>query len=89
MRVTAEAKKKLFTQYGKAAMNTGAPESQIALFTQRIAYLTDHLNTQPKDYSTQQALIKLVGKRRSLLDYLQKNEIERYRKIISELNIRK
>ena len=89
MHVTSEEKKKIFKQYGKSEKNTGSSESQIALFTQRISYLTDHLNGQKKDYSTQQALIKLVGKRRSLLDYLQKTDIERYRKILADLNIRK
>jgi len=89
MHITSDEKKTIFKKYGKSETNTGSPESQIALFTQRISYLTDHLNGQKKDFSTQQALIKLVGKRRSLLNYLHKNDIERYRKIIAELNIRK
>ena len=89
MILTAEAKKEIFKTYGNAETNTGMAESQIALFTQRIGHLTDHLKKQPKDYSTQRALIRLVGKRRSLLDFLHKNEIARYRAIIQKLNIRK
>jgi small subunit ribosomal protein S15 len=89
MYLTAEKKKKIFTQYGTKATNTGSPESQIALFTHRINHLTDHLRNNKKDYSTQLALLKLVGKRRRLLDYLKENDIERYREILKSLNIRK
>lgn len=89
MLLTAERKKELFTKYGKAVTNTGNAEAQIAMFTERINHLTEHLKVKKKDYSTQRALIKLVGQRRSLLDYLQKNEINRYRSIIAELGIRK
>ena len=89
MLLNSEAKKNLFTKFGKDAANTGSAEAQIAMFTERINHLTDHLKVSKKDYSTQRALIRLVGKRRSLLDYLQKTEIGRYRSIISELGIRK
>ncbi len=89
MQLTAEKKKKLFTQYGTKATNTGSAESQIALFTHRINHLTEHLRSNKKDYSTQLALLKLVGKRRRLLDYLIDKNIERYREIIKSLNIRK
>jgi small subunit ribosomal protein S15 len=89
MQLTAEKKKKLFTQYGESATNTGSAESQIALFTHRINHLTDHLRENKKDYSTQLALLKLVGKRRRLLDYLKDNNLEKYREIIKSLNIRK
>lgn len=89
MYLTAEKKKDLFTQYGNSAANTGSAESQIALFTFRINHLTEHLQTNKKDFSTQLALLKLVGKRRRLLDYLKDTEIERYREIIKALNIRK
>ena len=89
MQLTAEKKKKLFTQYGAKATNTGSAESQIALFTHRINHLTEHLRDNKKDYSTQLALLKLVGKRRRLLDYLKDNNLEQYREIIKSLNIRK
>jgi small subunit ribosomal protein S15 len=87
--LTAEAKKKLFKQYGGSDKNTGSAEAQIAMFTERINEMTAHLGDAKKDFATQLSLIKLVGKRRSLLNYLQKTNIVRYRKIISELNIRK
>jgi len=89
MQLTAEKKKKLFTQYGSKETNTGSAESQIALFTHRINHLTEHLRENKKDYSTQLALLKLVGKRRRLLDYLKDKNIDRYREIIKSLNIRK
>jgi small subunit ribosomal protein S15 len=89
MLLTSEAKKEIFKKYGKSEADTGSAEGQIALFTQRINHLTDHLKVSRKDFSTQRALIKLVGKRRSLLDYLHKTDITRYRAIISQLGIRK
>jgi small subunit ribosomal protein S15 len=89
MLLTAERKKEIFKKHGKSESNTGNAEAQIAMFTERINHLTEHLKVKKKDFSTQRALIKLVGQRRSLLDYLQKNEINRYRAIISELGIRK
>ena len=76
-------KKEIFEKYGKSA------ESQIALFTIRIAHLTEHLKVNHKDHSSERALKMLVGKRRRLLDYLIKVDIERYRAIIKELGIRK
>ena len=87
--ITAEAKKSIFKKFGNSDKNTGSAESQIALFTERINSMTAHLQDSKKDFATQRSLIALVGKRRSLLDYLQKTDIERYRKIISDLNIRK
>lgn len=89
MLLTTESKKEIFKKHGKSETNTGSSEAQIALFTQRINHLTEHLKVMKKDFSTQRALIRLVGKRRSLLDYLQKKEINRYRAIIAELGIRK
>jgi small subunit ribosomal protein S15 len=89
MALTAERKKELAARYGKSAADTGAPETQIAQFTELINQMTDHLAKQPKDYNTQRSLIKLVGKRRSLLNYLYKKDITRYRKIINDLGIRK
>lgn len=89
MLLTAESKKEIFKKHGKSEKNTGNAEAQIAMFTERINHLTDHLKGSRKDFSTQRALITLVGKRRSLLDYLHKTDITRYRAIIGELGIRK
>ena len=89
MLLTAERKKEIFKKHGKTETNTGSSEAQIAMFTERINHLTEHLKVKKKDFATQRSLIMLVGKRRSLLDYLQKTEISRYRAIISELGIRK
>ncbi len=89
MYLTAENKKELFKTYGKSETNTGAPESQIALFTTRINHLTEHLKVSKKDFNTQRALLRLVGKRRRVLDYLRTRDIERYRSILKELNLRK
>ena len=89
MYLTKEKKAEIFSKFGKEAVNTGAAESQIALFSFRISHLTEHLKANKKDFSTQRALLGMVGKRRKLLDYLKKNEISRYRAIIAELNLRK
>ncbi len=91
MYLTAELKKELFTKHGiaKKATDTGSAESQIALFTHRISHLTNHLKTNKKDFSTQNGLLKLVGKRKRLLNYLQKTDIQRYRSILAELDLRK
>ncbi len=89
MYLTKEIKADIFTKYGGKAENTGSAEGQIALFTHRINHLTGHLKQNRHDYNTERSLVKLVGKRRSLLDYLKKKDINRYREIIKELNIRK
>ena len=89
MYLTTEKKQELFNQFGKTATNTGAPESQIALFSFRINHLTEHLKENRKDFGTQTALLRLVGKRRRLLDYLKEKDIERYREIVKSLNLRK
>jgi len=89
MYLTTEKKKEIFKSFGKSEINTGASESQIALFTLRINHLTEHLKVSKKDFSTQRALLRLVGKRRRLLDYLRECDIERYRSILKELNLRK
>jgi small subunit ribosomal protein S15 len=89
MYLTKEKKVEFFKEHGKSDADTGSAEAQIALFTYRINHLTDHLKTQKKDHSSRLGLLKLVGKRRRLLDYLIKNDIERYRSIIAKLNIRK
>jgi small subunit ribosomal protein S15 len=84
-------KKELFENHGrlKSTTDTGSPESQIALFTFRINHLTQHLKVNKKDHSTRLGLLKLVGKRRRLLDYLYKNDITRYRAVLEDLNLRK
>ncbi|WP_347174241.1 30S ribosomal protein S15 [Polaribacter uvawellassae] len=89
MYLTKEVKEQIFSKHGKSATDTGNSEGQIALFTFRINHLTEHLKNNRKDYNTERSLVKLVGKRRSLLDYLKKTEINRYRAIIKELGIRK
>lgn len=89
MYLTKEVKAEIFKKYAGSEKNTGSAEGQIALFTHRINHLTEHLKVNRKDYNTERSLVKLVGKRRSLLDYLKNNDIERYRAIIKELNIRK
>lgn len=89
MYLTSEIKKSIFKKHGGSDKNTGSAESQVALFTQRIDHLTEHLKTNKKDFGTQRALLNLVGKRRALLDYLKHTEINRYRAIIKTLDIRK
>lgn len=73
MYLTSEKKREIFEKYGKSNTDTGSPEAQIALFSYRIAHLTEHLKSNHKDYSTERALRMLVGKRRRLLDYLVKS----------------
>ncbi|MGA9638906.1 30S ribosomal protein S15 [Flavobacterium sp.] len=89
MYLTKEGKAEIFAQHGGKADNTGSAEGQIALFSFRINHLTEHLKRNRHDYNTERSLVKLVGKRRSLLDYLKKKEINRYREIIKVLGIRK
>lgn len=89
MNITSEEKKDIFSKFGKNDADTGSPESQIALFTERINRLTAHLKDHKKDHSTRLGLLKLVGKRRRLLNYVMKKDIEGYRKLIAELGIRK
>ena len=89
MYLTQEKKDEIFSQFGKDKNDTGSAEGQIALFTHRINHLTEHLKRNRKDFNTERSLVKLVGKRRALLDYLTKKDINRYREIIKELNIRK
>ncbi|MES2387232.1 MAG: 30S ribosomal protein S15 [Bacteroidota bacterium] len=91
MYLTSEIKQELFAKHGHnhSATDTGSPESQIALFTHRINYLTEHLKTHKKDHNTRLNLLKMVGKRRGLLEYLHTNDILRYRSILAELGLRK
>ena len=85
MYLSQEVKEKIFEKHGKSKSDTGSAEGQIALFTHRIDHLTNHLKANHKDYNTERSLVKLVGKRRSLLDYLMKKDILRYRAIVKEL----
>ena len=89
MLLSKEAKSELFAKHGGTAKNTGSAEGQIALFTERINHLTEHLKKNRKDYNTERSLVMLVGKRRSLLDYLTKKDVLRYRAIVKELGLRK
>jgi small subunit ribosomal protein S15 len=89
MYLTTEVKKELFKKHGKSEKDTGSSEGQIALFSFRINHLTEHLKVKKKDVNTQRSLINLVGKRKSLLDYLKRNDISRYRAIIKTLELRK
>ncbi len=89
MYLTSEVKKEIFKKYGKSENDTGTPEAQIALFTYRINHLNEHLKKHKHDFRTQRALLKLVGKRKRLLRYLKNKDIERYRNILKELNLRK
>lgn len=88
MYLSKEYKTEIFEKFAKSSTNTGSAEGQVALFTHRIAHLTEHLKKNRKDTSTQFALQKLVGKRRSLLAYLYRKDIQRYREIIKALKLR-
>ena len=87
--LTQEAKQQLIEQYRVHEGDTGSPEVQIAILTARILYLTDHLKEHKKDHHSRRGLLKMVGHRRRLLNYLRTNDIERYRAIIAKLNLRK
>ena len=89
MYINTEIKKEIFAKHGGAETNTGSAEGQIALFTFRISNLTEHMKKNRKDFGTQRSLQLLVGKRRSLLDYLKRKDIERYRAIVKELGLRR
>lgn len=89
MYLTKKIKENIFKKHGKNTKDTGSTEGQIALFTYRINHLTGHLKQNRKDFNSERSLVKLVGKRRSLLDYLMKKDILRYREIVKELGLRK
>ncbi|MEK9957653.1 MAG: 30S ribosomal protein S15 [Flavobacteriaceae bacterium] len=89
MYLTKEVKAEIFKKHGKSEKNTGSAEGQIALFSHRIEHLSNHLKNNRKDFNTERSLVRLVGKRRSLLDYLKNKDIERYRAIVKELGLRK
>ncbi len=83
------AKGRVIEQYRQHESDTGSPEVQVALLTQRITYLTEHFKTHKKDHHSRRGLLKLVGQRRRLLDYLKKSDVERYRNVVSSLNLRR
>ena len=87
--MTVLKKEEIFKEFGKNKNDTGSSESQIALFTKRIDSLSNHLKSNAKDFNTEKSLVKMVGKRRNLLEYLKKTDIKRYRDIIKKLGIRK
>ena len=89
MPTTNDRKAEIIDQFRQHGTDTGSPEVQIALLTDRIQYLTDHFKTHEKDHHSRRGLLKIVGKRRSLLNYLRKKDVERYRKVITDLGIRK
>lgn len=89
MSTTKEQKSGLINQYRVHDADTGSPEVQIALLSNRISYLTEHFKTHAKDHHSRRGLLKLVGRRRRLLDYLKQTDVERYRSIIDKLGIRK
>ncbi|WP_305043004.1 30S ribosomal protein S15 [Geoalkalibacter sp.] len=87
--LATERKQEIIQQFKTHEKDTGSPEVQIALLSQRITYLTEHFKTHKKDHHSRRGLLKIVGQRRRLLDYLKSKDVERYRKIISELGIRR
>ena len=89
MSITVEEKAKLIKEYATKEGDTGSPEVQIALLTERIKYLTEHFKTHKKDHHSRRGLLKLVGQRRRLLDYLKDRDIESYRQLIKNLGIRR
>lgn len=89
MALSKQAKMAIMAEYKLHDSDTGSPEVQIAILSERIKALTEHLKVHAKDFSTRRGLLKLIGQRRGLLDYLTKTDIERYRKIIKSLGLRK
>lgn len=89
MALSTDRKADIIGKFTRRENDTGSPEVQIALLSERITYLTEHFRTHRKDFHSRRGLLKLVGQRRRLLDYLRDRDLERYRTVISELNIRK
>lgn len=87
--IAKEKKQAIIAEYGRTPNDTGSPEVQVAILTARIQELTEHLKANPKDHHSRRGLLKMVGQRRGLLDYLKKIDIERYRSLIKRLGIRK
>jgi small subunit ribosomal protein S15 len=89
MTMTKERKQELITKYGKTNKDTGSPEVQVALLTERINHLTEHFKVHKKDFGGRRGLLKMVGHRRNLLNYIRKQDVERYRELIKDLGLRK
>lgn len=89
MSMTTETKQTIIEQYRTHETDTGSPEVQIAILSHEIAHLTEHLKVHKKDFHSRQGLLKMIGRRRSLLNYLKKNDIDRYRTIITRLGLRR
>jgi small subunit ribosomal protein S15 len=89
MTLTTDQKREVVQQFGKSEADTGSPEVQIALLTRRINHLNEHLSTHKKDHHSRRGLLKLVGRRRRLLDYVRSNDVERYRAIVAQNNLRR
>ncbi len=87
--ITKEMKEEIIKEYGRKEGDTGSSEVQIAILTARITDLTEHMKKNPKDYHSNRGLLKMVGQRRGLLDYLKKTDLEKYRALIEKLGIRK
>ena len=87
--IAKEKKQAIIAEYGRTPGDTGSPEVQVAILTERIAELTEHLKVNQKDHHSRRGLLKMVGKRRGLLDYIKKNDINEYRELIEKLGIRK
>ncbi|MBN1835357.1 MAG: 30S ribosomal protein S15 [Spirochaetales bacterium] len=89
MSLTQERKREVFKEFGRTEKDTGSAEVQVALLTRRIEELTGHFKTNPKDHASRRGLLKMVGQRRKLLNYLKKTDIEKYREILNRLSLRK
>jgi len=89
MSITAERRQALVSEYARAASDTGSPEVQVALLSERIVNLTEHLKAHNKDFHSRRGLLMLVGQRRSLLDYLKRKDAARYESLIARLNLRR
>ena len=87
--MTPEKKQEIIKKFARKEGDTGSPEVQIALLTERITYLTEHFKTHKKDHHSRRGLLKMVGRRRRLLNYLQKQDVERYRTVVKELGLRR
>ena len=87
--IAKDKKTAIINEYARTAGDTGSPEVQVAVLTERIKELTEHLKENPKDHHSRRGMYKMIGKRRGLLDYLKSKDIERYRKLIEDLGIRK
>ncbi|MBQ1843230.1 MAG: 30S ribosomal protein S15 [Lachnospiraceae bacterium] len=89
MMITKEKKQELINKYARTEGDTGSPEVQVAILTERIRELTEHMKQNPKDHHSNRGLLKMVGKRRNLLTYLKNKDIDRYRTLIASLGLRK